>query len=172
MQPPRTWILSHSQLVAGRMAYILRSAYNFGQRSSRHSLRALAAEFGLSFLSFEEYPKDIKKLICAVIFHLPICGICCVVLEYPRINEFNYLCSTWSGIEKVLDVKDPATGNHLCGCWWSHRRLTNHRPCHTAQTLRDRGDLTRTQTYLFGGKKCLNSSVEQRNKEMNMLMGR
>ena len=41
-------LLSHSQLVAGIVAHILRSVYIFGKRSSSHSLRASAAVFGLS----------------------------------------------------------------------------------------------------------------------------
>ena len=51
-------LLSHSQLVAGIVAYILRSAYIFGKRSSSHSLRALAAVFGLSSV---EYLKEIRN---------------------------------------------------------------------------------------------------------------
>ena len=54
-------LLSHSQLVAGIVAYILRSAYIFGKRSSSHSLRALAAVFGLSSFGFEEYLKEIRN---------------------------------------------------------------------------------------------------------------
>ena len=41
-------LLSHSQLVAGIVAHILRRVYIFGKRSSSDSLRALAAVFGLS----------------------------------------------------------------------------------------------------------------------------
>ena len=48
-------LLSHSQLVAGIVVYILRSVYIFGKRSPSHSLRALAVVFGLSFFGFEEY---------------------------------------------------------------------------------------------------------------------
>ena len=48
-------LLSHSQLVAGIVAHILRSAYIFGKRLSSHSLRALAAVFGLSSVGFGEY---------------------------------------------------------------------------------------------------------------------
>jgi len=54
-------LLSHSQLVAGIVAHILRSAYIFGKRSSSHSLRALAAVFGLSSFGFEEYLKGIRN---------------------------------------------------------------------------------------------------------------
>jgi len=54
-------LLSHSQLVAGIVAHILRSAYIFGSRSSSHSLRALAAVFGLSSFGYEEYLKDIRN---------------------------------------------------------------------------------------------------------------
>jgi len=46
-------LLSISELVAGIMAHILRSAYIFGKRSSSRSLRALAAVFGLSSFGFE-----------------------------------------------------------------------------------------------------------------------
>ena len=42
-------LLSHSQLVAGIVAHILRSAYIFGKRSSSHSLRTLSGVCGLSF---------------------------------------------------------------------------------------------------------------------------
>ena len=42
--------------------------------------------------------------------------------------------------------------------------FVGHRPCHTALTIRDRGGLTPTHTDLFGGKKSLNTSVEQRNE--------
>ena len=54
-------LLSHSQLIAGIVAHILRSAYIFGKRSSSHSLRALAAVFGLSSFGFEEYLKEIRN---------------------------------------------------------------------------------------------------------------
>ena len=54
-------LLSHSQLVAGIVGHILRSAYIFGKRLSSHSLRALAAVFGLSSFGFEEYLKEIRK---------------------------------------------------------------------------------------------------------------
>lgn len=54
-------LLSHSQLVAGIVARILRSAYISGKRSSSHFLRALPAVFGLSPFGFEEYLKQIRN---------------------------------------------------------------------------------------------------------------
>ena len=54
-------LLSHSQLVAGIVALILRSAYIFGKRSSSHSLGALPAVFGLPSFGFEEYLKEIRN---------------------------------------------------------------------------------------------------------------
>ena len=64
---------------------------------------------------------------------------------------------------KSSSRKSSGEGDHFCRCWLSHGRLANHRPCHTALTVRDRGGLTPTQTDLFGGKS-LNTSVEQRNE--------
>jgi len=67
-------LLSHPQLVAGVVAHILRSAYIFGKRSSSHSLRALAAVFGLSSFGFEEYLKEIKKQYVLLLFNkLSLC---------------------------------------------------------------------------------------------------
>ena len=43
-------LLSHSQLVAGIVAHILRGVYIFGKRSSSHSLRALDAVPGVHAL--------------------------------------------------------------------------------------------------------------------------
>jgi len=63
-------LLSHSQLVAGIVAHVLRSAYIFGKRSSSHYLRALAAVFGLSSFGFEEYLKEIRnKNVVYIIFN-------------------------------------------------------------------------------------------------------
>ena len=56
-------LLSHSQLVAGIVAHILRSACIFGKRSLSYSLRTLAAVCGLSSFGFEEYLKEIRNNI-------------------------------------------------------------------------------------------------------------
>ena len=70
-------LLSHSQLVAGIVAHILRSAYIFGKRSSSHFLRALAAVFGLPSFGFEEYLKEIRNNMYCYLSLTHLCNLLC-----------------------------------------------------------------------------------------------
>ena len=69
--------------------HILRSAYIFGKRSSSHSLRALAAVFGLSSFGFEEYLKEIRNNMYCYLSLTHLWNLLCVILEYPRFYQFS-----------------------------------------------------------------------------------
>ena len=86
-------LLSHSQLVAGIVAHILRSAYIFGKRSSSHSLRALAAVFGLSSFGFEEYLKKIRNIMyCHNLSLTHLSNLLCNFgISQNLISLFNYV---------------------------------------------------------------------------------
>lgn len=76
----------------------------------------MPAEFGLSCPPLVLRSIRKKEEICSILSHLPICGICCVILEYPRINQLFIVNYALPRIEKFLTKEALAMGDHLYRC--------------------------------------------------------
>lgn len=150
-------LLSHSQLVAGFVAHILRSTYIIGKRSSLHSLRALhACGIWPVFLQFWGVSERNKKQCVLFSFTYPFVEFVVEFWNMPElINLVNYVLPDLES-KNFLTKVALATGDHLYRCWWSHCHLANHCPRHTALTVRDReGYLNPTKKWAswWGGKR-------------------